>query len=809
MNSNGTRFLLLDGAADFHNTSRQCSWDHEQRAFTLTRQDAPRLPRLAAARARGRLLAATPWMLDEHGQLGRLSDDGLRLECAPSWPPRTWQPVRATLDETHADASALEVLVLDPVDAPAGRFTDLAFGGSGLVVLPWSDGGVQHGLTAVHLRRRWQARCALPFAPRRAWVEAASGTDRVWLLGETQLGLAVGAPLPQPYRGRPERFEPLQTNPDPLRLAWTLALPPHGGLLGLCTDEDHLFVLGETPDSTADAPRMQIFMRALAAAPGEGFDIRRLPDGLPLATDLAAAGEGRLLLLPPIDEGAEPGTRRDCPLISMREDAPAAELVPERWPRRPAAALPAADRFVRHRDGRPRALSADGPVRLYRLAQARFAPNGTVTLGTPLDSAMPDTLWDRIFIDACIPPGCRIDFAVQAGDDRENLPAEWIAQPQPVLTAVSSELPFASGRAPRSGDHADRSGLFELLIQRASGAVREVRGRYLRLRITMHGDGRHSPAIFALRVQYPRFSWQTHYLPEHFQQQERPLASAEANQAEANGADFRERLLASFEGLLTPIEDRIAAAEILLDPAVAPVAHLPGLAAMLGTTLPPHWPEARRRRWLGAQGMLQQSHGSYRGLLLALDILTDGAVARGAVIPVEHFRLRRTMATILGVDMDDRDHPLTLGTGLSGNSLVGDSLILSDDLAREFLALFAPEVAEAKGEAAVVERFFEEAARRMTVILHGPARRLAAVVRDALPALVPATVQWAIRSSEHPFVPGLSPLLGIDTWLEASPPARPVVLDRTRLGRGDLLHNPVALDPEHAVPIDATVLDAP
>lgn len=32
--------------------------------------------------------------------------DGLRLEFAPSWPPRTWQPVRATLDETHADASS-------------------------------------------------------------------------------------------------------------------------------------------------------------------------------------------------------------------------------------------------------------------------------------------------------------------------------------------------------------------------------------------------------------------------------------------------------------------------------------------------------------------------------------------------------------------------------------------------------------------------------------------------------------------------------------------------------------------------------
>ena len=809
MNSNGTRFLLLDGATDFHNTSRQCTWDPEQRAFTLTRQDTPRLPRLAAARVRERLLAATPWMLDDHGQLGRLSDDGLRLECAPSWPPQAWQPVLAALDDAQAGAPALEALVLDPVDAPAGRFTDLAFGGSGLVALPWSDGGTQHGLTAVHLRRRWQTRCALPFAARRAWVEATTGGDRVWLLGATQLGLVLGAPLPQPYPGRPERFEPLQANPDPLRLAWTQPLPPHRGLLGLCADDEHLFVLGETPESTADAPRMQIFMRALGAAPGEGFRIRRLPDGLPLATDLAAAGQGRLLLLLPFEEGAEHGMRRDCPLVCVREDAPAAEWVPERWPRRSAAALPAADRFVQHRDRRPRTLSADGPVRLYRLAQARFAPTGTVTLSAPLDSTMPDTLWDRIFIDACIPPGCRIDFAVQAGDDREHLPAQWIAQPQPVLTKAPSELPFARGRAPRGGDHAGRAGLFELLIQRDSGAVREVRGRYLRLRITMHGDGRHSPAIFALRVQYPRFSWQTHYLPEHFQQQERPLASAGPDPAEANGADFRERLLASLEGLLTPIEDRIAAAEILLDPAVTPAAHLPGLAAMLGTTLPPHWPEARCRRWLGAQGTLQQTHGSYRGLLLALDILTDGAVASGAVIPVEHFRLRRTMATILGVDMDDRDHPLTLGTGLSGNSIVGDSLILSDDLAREFLALFAPEVAEAKGEAAVVERFFDEAARRLTVILHGPARRLAAVVRDALPALVPATVQWAIRGSEHPFVPGLSPLLGIDTWLETSPPSRRAVLDRTRLGRGDLLHNPVALDPERAAPIDATVRDAP
>ncbi|WP_341644919.1 phage tail protein [Thauera sp. SDU_THAU2] len=559
---------------------------------------------------------------------------------------------------------------------------------------------------------------------------------------------------------------------------------------------------------------MQVFSRPLAAGPDAAFRIHPLPTELPLATDIEAPGENCVLLLLPFEEGERRGRQRDCPLFVLPDEedgegngtAARAEAVAERWPRRSEAALPAAVRFVRHRDGLPRTLTADGPLRLYRLAQARFAPSGTVTLSETFDSAMPDTLWDRLYLDTCIPPGCRIDIAVQAGDDRSRLPEEWIAQPQGVRHPQPSELAFAAGRAPPDDPHA---GLYEVLIQRGSGAVREVRGRYLRLRLTLHGDGRHSPAIFALRIHYPRFSWQTNYLPDHFQQQERPQPQEGTDAVPANGADLRERLLASFEGMLTPLEDRIAASETLVDPAATPAERLPWLAGFLGTALPGHWPEARRRRWLASQGALQQAHGSYRGLLLALDILTDGAVAHGAVIPVEHFRLRRTMATILGIDMDDRGHPLTLGTGLSGNSIVGDSLILSDDMAREFLALFAPEVAERQGEAAVVERFFDEASRRLTVILHGPARSLQAVVRDALPALVPATVQWAVRASEHPFVLGLSPLLGIDTWLETRPPSGRVVLDRTRLGRGDLLHNPVALDPEHAMAVGASAGEGP
>lgn len=798
MNSNGTRFLLLDNAADFRSAQRECAWDAGQRAFTLARQDAARIPRLATARARALHDEAAPWMIDDHGQLGRLGEDGRRLETAPAWPATHWRPVLAALDDADTGAPDLESLVLDPVDAPHGRFTDLAFGGSGLVALPWSDGAAAHGLTCVHLRHRWQARCDLGFAPRHAWVEASAGGDRVWLLGQSRLALAAGAPLPRPYTAAPERFGPLHANPDPLRLRWDVALPPHGGLLGLAADAERLYVLSERADSTADAPRMQVFTRLLAGGPDAGFGIHRLPAGLPLATDIAAPGGGRFLLLLPFGQDTAQGRARDCPLFSLPPvdaadagDAPAAP-VHERWPRRSEAALPAAARFVRRRDGHPCTLTADGPIRLYRLAQARFAQTGEAVLAEVLDSAMPDTLWDRIYLDACIPPGCRVHIDVQAGDDRAGLPAQWIPQPEAVRRPQASELPFAPGRAPQDDPHA---GLYEVLIQRPAGEVREVRGRYLRLRLRLQGDGRHSPALFAVRVYYPRFSWQAHYLPDHFQQQQRPAPDG-SDDAPANGADLRERLLASLEGVLTPLEDRIGASEILLDPQAAPATRLPWLAGMLGTQLPGHWPEARRRRWLATQGARQQAHGSYRGLLLALDVLTDGAVARGAVVPVEHFRLRRTMATVLGIDMDDHGHPLTLGTGLSGNSIVGDSLLLSDDTAREFLALFAPEVAERQGEAAVVERFFDEASRRLTVILHGQARALHALVREALPALVPATVQWAVRSSDHPFVLGLAPLLGIDTWLDTLPPPARVVLDRTRLGRGDLLHNPVVLDPD-------------
>lgn len=287
-------------------------------------------------------------------------------------------------------------------------------------------------------------------------------------------------------------------------------------------------------------------------------------------------------------------------------------------------------------------------------------------------------------------------------------------------------------------------------------------------------------------------------MPEHFRQE--LIADPELDHLPANGADVRERMLAAFEGALTPIETQVAGSEQLLNPGQSPSQHLPWLAELFGQQLPQSWPIHRQRRWLAATGDLQRCRGTLAGIQLAVDIATDGAVKRGEVVIVENYRLRRTMATVLGLNMDDSQHPLTLGTGASGNSIVGESLILSDGnmenkSAREFLALFAPELANGE-DAEIVEDFFDQYAHKVTILLHGRAKHLRSAVEEMLAQQMPAHMDWQLVATDHPFVLGLSPLLSVDTYLETKPSARRVRLDDTYLGAEGVLTNVAALSPQ-------------
>jgi len=796
MDDYGTQYLLLHGAGDFATRTRQpCAWDDQAGVFRLVTEQPPRLSHSKAPHALAAWLKARPLLRDQFGQLGMLSDDNRGLLYSTRWPASDPQPVLAEDPSASADSQA--ELALAPVAAPEGSvFLDLALGGDGRVALGYSNGDGEHGVLLVQLGRRWQRRCTLASMPARVLVD---GDDRVWAANDQALSLCVGEPLPQPYEPRPERFEPVSANPHPLRRLWQRPLPDGHGLLAICQDGRSLHLLTWQTSDDAHGYRQFLISRPLDEDRNAALQVRALPRGLPFAVDVAALTADRLVLMLARETEAEDPyfERRDLPLV---------ELLDGRWTlqqRRYPQHSQAMARFISGHDGQLRYLTADGPRELHPLAQVHYPARGMAQLQAPLDAGSPDTLWHRVCLDACIPPGCRLELAVHASDtDTPPEPPDlddpdsdqWHRQPAPVWSPLPSELPFHQGHfAPQR----NRQGLFEILLQRPDGAVRDIRGRYLWLCLQLYGDGRHSPAIHAMRVYYPRFSWQQAYLPDHFHQQQRP----DDQPADANGADLRERLLACLEGMHSPIEQRIASAECWLYPHAAPREQLATLAGMLGTTLPPHWPEHRQRRWLASLGTLQHRRGSFAGLCLALDIATDGAVARGQVVPVEDYRLRRTLATILGIDMDDRDHPLTLGTSQSGNSRVGESLILSDEQAREFLALFAPELAESAADRAAVASFFDRYAFQLSVLLHGPAKAQRAAVEAALAEHCPAHVQWRIRETDHPFVLGLSPLLGIDTYLEPEPVWRRVVLDYTRLGRDGLLRNPAALSPEQAGPV--------
>lgn len=784
MNSNGSQFLLLHDADDFRTDARdQCTWDEQWQVLRLFGAQRGRFAQRVLPNALAAWMKARALVLDPHGQLGFISEDRTRLLYSTDFPIDPAQARAVTADNITGFAQDLEQLDLQQVQAPQDTaFLDLHLGGDGRAALSFSDDDTRHGLQLVHLARRWQARCALLQPALRVWVDHL---DRVWTAGDDWLGLCTGEPLAHAYTARAgERFEPLNNNPHPLQQAWSQHLPASGSLLALCADGERIHLLMWRANGSQRGFEQFILSRSLDDSVHEAFSLHPLPPHLPFATDIASLAPQRLALML-----AKETDRLDLPVVDLPQTSGPAELLPERYPQHSQAQA----RFIASHDRKVRYLSEVGPKQLHRLPQARYRAQGKATLNRVLDCGTPDTVWHKIYLEACIPPGCRLAVSVKAFDDFANSGSDWQLQQAPLWLPDESELPFQGGFFQSK---ANTQGLYEVVLQRDDGEVREIRGRYLRVAIHMHGDGRHSPAIHALRVYYPRLSWQQAYLPQHLHQQQRPDPSQE--DMPGNGADLRERMLACAEGMMTPIEEQVANAEYWAYPRACPSDHLPRLASMLGAELPAHWPEYRQREWLANYSWLSQYRGTLAGLRVALDIATDGALSRGQVVAVENYRLRRTLATILGVDMDDADHPLTLGTGQSGNSRVGESLILSEDDAKEFLALFAPELAHSNGEREAVDAFFDNYAYQLSVVLHGPAREQRHTVQRVLEHEAPAHLQWKLIETDHPFVLGLSPLLQIDTYLEQQPPWRSVVLNDTHLAREGIVHNPVALSPAHA-----------
>jgi phage tail-like protein len=817
---NGSTFVLLADPSDW-GVTQGVAWNGA--AYALAGKQVWRLPagmtRLAAMVA---LAATSPMVLDGYGGIARISADGSAIESQDG---ASWVPL------TDIDGTQLAPKV--------GRFIRMALGGARLALL--ASDGTNSFLELFDLRGRWgldtpeNPAVALTLDPTGTGVAvAADGPIHVLVQG----GLAIfeGGPIQEFVAIDHSRFAPIAANPDPLRRTALFGNRPAGAALAMAVDPTRVAILLDQGNLAQTLALLDRASGNWSTTPVTAID----HTSLPYMTDVGLLSDGLVALMAPATRAGAP---LDCAVVTPAPPQ-GVTLAPYRYPMLSQsaprfAAIPGPDVYY---------LNATGPRQLLPLPYPAYLTVGALG-GFGLNGNDPDRVWHRLYAEADLPPGTSLAvwaraseqpwFVAPATDAVKQLTAEDQAamvatilyappgttridaaaaakiatahpanvpalttslsaslnaapfhlQPPPVAALLPSELPFHPGLAALAGMP---GALYELLLQRTGGANRRLAGSYLDLVVVASGDGRHSPCLRAVRVYAPRFCYQDEYLPALFHQ---TSLSDEADQTTPSSApDFRERLFANLEGMLTPLENRVASAEYLLDPYATPADMLPWLGSYLGRTLDPGWPEARRRRALASAGQQLRQRGTYRGVCLALDIATDGAVARGEVVLLETHRLRRTNATVLGLPMGGRN--IMTGDGVpSGNSIVGDTLILSAERAIEVLALLAPSLA-AGADAATVAQFLDEYADRIQVsaILQGPsAIALQPVVTAVLQAELPAQLQFEIVLAANRFILGLSPLLDIDTFLDPPVAPAPLTLDQSVIGRDAVLRDPAVL----------------
>jgi hypothetical protein len=310
-------------------------------------------------------------------------------------------------------------------------------------------------------------------------------------------------------------------------------------------------------------------------------------------------------------------------------------------------------------------------------------------------------------------------------------------------------------------------------------------------------------------------------------------------------------LLCLFEGSLTETEGRIASSWMLTDPSAAPDQALPWIGQWIGVAPAPGDNPARLRQSLLAAPMTARLNGTLGGLAAALEIATGGtiiyggrldreasapgpgkpalahlgdsvlralmlamapdgsctmlaggAVTRGDIVVVEGFRLRRTFATILGADLADEDDPLTLGLAESGNSFVGDTLILGDEARAELLSLYRDEIDASRRDSEAVEQFYARLAHRVLVLMRGVDER-AEIQRltDIVEASIPAHVEPQVHQARDALIIGAASLVGVDSYLSGAHDLGSVRLDHTIIGREDLVAGTGQLDRRADAPV--------
>jgi phage tail-like protein len=347
----------------------------------------------------------------------------------------------------------------------------------------------------------------------------------------------------------------------------------------------------------------------------------------------------------------------------------------------------------------------------------------------------------------------------------------------------------------------------------ADALVRSPPGRYLWLRLILSSDGRSTPGVSRIVVEFPCVSLRR-YLPGVYGM-------------DPAGADFTDRFTALFDTTLRSIETRIDTMHELFDPSTAPadrpraktregvpvVDFLSWLAGWIGVTLDRQWPEATRRAMLKRATTLYGMRGTVSGLrLLLLTFLgfdraqCEDACARTQCTPrpdncappakpcppplpaliLEHFRLRRWLFVGAGKLGDDAmlwgkrivNRSELSGAERTGNARLGPLPCPPDsNPATRLISIPDP-----------LHDPFQTYAHQFSVFV--PARiRRNEWQRRGLERLLsqetPAHTRWWIAYVEPRFRIGVQAMIGLDSVIARVPAG--MRLSANHLGRGTVL----------------------
>lgn len=333
--------------------------------------------------------------------------------------------------------------------------------------------------------------------------------------------------------------------------------------------------------------------------------------------------------------------------------------------------------IVRTPDGRLGFWTGQG-FRQAVAARLRYLPSGSVTTFR-LDSGAFQTVWGRVFLDACIPKDTDIVVRCLTADEPPDEPLLPLSPPantnaDPPHKNLSPPLPPKSLaarliKAPAQSLHRRESGRELPWVRPAEDDPFETYeamalappGRYLWVRLELSGNTRATPRVRVLRAEYPTHDY-LRRLPQTFSRDEQV-------------AQFLRRYLAIFEGLLGELEAKADARAALLDPRSAPAEILPWLASFLGLTLDERVARAPRagrqtadvRRTLISEATwLFRFRGTVRGLQRFVEIYLGMQT-----ILIEQFRVRGLGGALLG-DASGMMSSSVLGAGFRIGGAIGE-----------------------------------------------------------------------------------------------------------------------------------------